>query len=189
MQAEAALQEYAENLRRSNEDLERFAYVSSHDLQEPLRAIVSFSQLLERRYRGSSAQDADEYIAFIVEGGTRMQTLIQDLLAYSRVNSTKQELRPTDMEDVMAAVERSLDLQLREAGAVLTHDPLPLVLADPLQLEQVFVNLVSNAIKFRRAGRAAPDPRRRSPDERLLGVLGRATTGSGSRRSTSTGSS
>ena len=79
-----------------------------------------------------------------------MQALIQDLLAYSRVNTTRQELRPTDAEDVLAAVERNLDLQLREAGAVLTHDPLPTVMADPLQLEQVFANLVSNAIKFRR---------------------------------------
>ncbi len=170
--AEEALRTYAENLQRSNEDLERFAYVSSHDLQEPLRAIVSFSQLLERRYKGQLDEDADDYIDFIVEGGIRMQTLIQDLLAYSRVNTTKQDLRPTDMEDVMAAVERNLDLQLREAGAVITHDPVPMVLADPLQLEQVVANLVSNAIKFRRDGRAAPDPRRRTPDERLLGVLG-----------------
>ncbi len=80
-----------------------------------------------------------------------MQTLIQDLLAFSRVNTKAQELRPTDAEAVMAAVERNLDLQLREAAAVITHDPLPVVLADPLQIEQVFMNLVSNAIKFRRA--------------------------------------
>ena len=148
--AEAALREYAEDLRRSNEDLERFAYVSSHDLQEPLRSIVSFSQLLEKRYRGQLGQDADEYIDFIVEGGTRMQTLIQDLLAYSRVNTARQEPRPTDAEAVMAGVERALDGQLGEAGATLTHDPLPRVLADPLQLEQVFANLVSNAVKFRK---------------------------------------
>lgn len=148
--AEEALRINAENLQRSNEDLERFAYVSSHDLQEPLRAIVSFSQLLERRYKGHFDEEADEFIAFIVEGGIRMQTLIQDLLAYSRVNTTRQDLRPTDVEDVMAAVERSLDLQLREAGAVISHDPVPVVLADPLQLEQVFANLISNAIKFRR---------------------------------------
>ena len=148
--AEEALRKYTEELRRSNEDLERFAYVSSHDLQEPLRSIVSFSQLLERRYKGQLGQDGDEYIDFIVEGGNRMQTLILDLLAYSRVNTNPQALRPTDVGAVMAAVERHLDPQLREAGAVLTHDPLPTVTADPLQLEQVFVNLVSNAIKFRR---------------------------------------
>jgi PAS domain S-box-containing protein len=147
---EEALREYAENLQRSNEDLERFAYVSSHDLQEPLRSIVSFSQLLERRYRGRLDSDADEYIEFIVEGGTRMQTLIQDLLAYSRVNTTRQQFSPTDTADVLASVERSLDLQLREARATLTHDPMPVVIADPLQLEQVFAHLVSNAIKFRR---------------------------------------
>jgi PAS domain S-box-containing protein len=150
--AEAALREYAENLQRSNEDLERFAYVASHDLQEPLRSIVSFSQLLERRYRGQLGQDADEYIEFIVEGGNRMQTLILDLLAYSRVNTTAHELRPTDVEAVIAAVERHLDGQLRKAGAALTYDPLPTVLADPLQLEQIFVNLVTNAVKFHRQG-------------------------------------
>ncbi len=138
-----ALREYAEDLKRSNEDLERYAYVSSHDLQEPLRSIVSFSQLLERRYKGQLGEDADEYINFIVDGGNRMQSLIQDLLAYSRVNTTRQALRPTETEDVLAAVERHLDLQLREVGAVITHDPVPTVLADPLQLEQVFVNLVS----------------------------------------------
>ncbi len=99
---------------------------------------------------GSSARTRTSISTFIVEGGMRMQTLIQDLLAYSRVNTSKQDLRPTDVEDVMAAVERSLDLQLREAGAVITHDPVPVVLADPLQLEQVVANLVSNAIKFRR---------------------------------------
>ena len=148
--AEASLREYAENLRRSNEDLERFAYVSSHDLQEPLRSIVSFSQLLERRYRGELDPEADEYIEFIVEGGNRMQTLIQDLLAYSRVNTTKQAMARTDVAEVLAGVERSLALQLRETGIVISHDPLPVVTADPLQLEQVFMNLVSNAVKFRR---------------------------------------
>jgi PAS domain S-box-containing protein len=150
VRAAEALRTYAENLRRSNEDLERFAYVSSHDLQEPLRSIVSFSQLLERRYKGRLGTDADEYIEFIVEGGTRMQALIQDLLAYSRVNTTRQELARTDTADVLAAVERHLDVQLREVGAVITHGPMPVVMADPLQLEQVFANLVANAIKFRK---------------------------------------
>lgn len=149
---EEELRTYAEHLRRSNEDLERFAYVSSHDLQEPLRLIVSFSQLLARRYRGVLDEDADEYIDFIVEGGIRMQTLILDLLAYSRVNTKAQELRPIDAEAVMAAVERQLAPSLAEAGATLAYDPLPTVTADPLQLEQVFSNLVSNAIKFRRPG-------------------------------------
>ncbi|MEN6342809.1 MAG: PAS domain-containing protein, partial [Methanospirillum sp.] len=149
-EAEEALREYAENLARSNEDLERFAYVSSHDLQEPLRSIVSFSQLLERRYRGQLGQDADEYIDFIVEGGTRMQTLIQDLLAYSRVNTTRQQIARTDAEDVFAEAVRSLDVSLLEAEATLTHDPLPVVMADPIQLAQVLSNLISNAVKFRK---------------------------------------
>ena len=150
MRSEEALREYAENLRRSNEDLERFAYVSSHDLQEPLRSIVSFSQLLERKYRGRLDAEADEYIDFIVEGGTRMQRLILDLLAFSRVNTTRQQIARTDAEDVLSEAMRSLDVSLREAGAVLTHDPLPDVTADPIQLAQVFENLVSNAVKFRR---------------------------------------
>lgn len=148
--AEETLLEYARDLERSNEDLERFAYVASHDLQEPLRPIVSFSQLLERRYKGRLDADADDYIDFIVEGGNRMQTLIQDLLAYWRANSMPLERRPTDVEAVVASVERSLDHQLQEAGAVITRDPLPTVTVDPLQLEQVFTNLVSNVIKFRR---------------------------------------
>ena len=149
-QAEEALREYAENLRRSNEDLEQFAYVASHDLQEPLRSIVSFSQLLERRYHGELDQDADEFIGFIVEGGNRMQTLILDLLAYSRVNTTRQMLARTDTAEVLAGVKRRLDVPLREVGAMVTYDPMPAVTADPLQLEQVFLHLVRNALKFRR---------------------------------------
>ena len=148
MRSDEALRSYAEELRRSNEDLERFAYVASHDLQEPLRSIVSFSQLLEKRYRGRLGRDADEYIDFIVEGGVRMQALILDLLAYSRVNTTRQQIGRTEAEDVMHAVERHLDARLREAGAVLTHDGMPAVMADPLQLEQVLEILVLNAIKF-----------------------------------------
>ena len=149
-EAEEALREYAENLQRSNEDLQRFAYVASHDLQEPLRSVVSFSQLLERRYGGQLGPDADEYIDFIVEGGNRMQSLILDLLAFSRVNTTRQQIARTDAEDVLAEAVRSLDLSLREADATLTHDSLPVVMADPTQLAQVFSNLVSNAVKFRR---------------------------------------
>ncbi len=150
MRSDEALRSYAEELRRSNEDLERFAYVASHDLQEPLRSIVSFSQLLEKRYRGRLGEDADEYIDFIVEGGVRMQALILDLLAYSRVNTTRQQIGRTEAEDVLHAVEHRLDAPLREAGAVMTHDAMPAVMADPLQLEQVLEILVLNAIKFRR---------------------------------------
>ncbi|MEN6341249.1 MAG: ATP-binding protein [Methanospirillum sp.] len=149
-EAERALSLSAEELRRSNEDLLRFAYVASHDLQEPLRSIVSFSQLLERKYKGRLDADADEFIEFIVEGGNRMQGLILDLLAFSRVNTTRQQIARTDTEDVLAEAVRTLDASLREADAALTHDPLPVVMADPLQLAQVFSNLISNAVKFRR---------------------------------------
>ena len=150
VRAEEDVQQYTESLRRSNEDLQRFAYVASHDLQEPLRSVISFSQLLERRYRGQLGTDADEYIDFIVEGGNRMQGLILDLLAFSRVNTTRQQITQTDVEDVFAEAVRSLEVSLREAEATLTHDPLPVVMADPTQLAQVFANLVSNAVKFRK---------------------------------------
>ena len=147
--AEEALRVYAENLRRSNEDLERFAYVASHDLQEPLRPMVSFAQLLKRRYGGALDEEADEYLDFIIEGGNRLQALILDLLAFSRVNTTRQQIAPTDAAAVLTLALQDLDPQLREAGAVVTHDPMPVVMADPAQLLQVFVNLLSNAATFR----------------------------------------
>ena len=153
----ADLREENERRRRAenealdrNEELQRFAYVASHDLQEPLRAIVSFSQLLERRYRGKLDSDADEFIAFIVDGGIRMQALIADLLAYSRAGTDAQAPAPTDAGAVEADVVRSLDLPIREAGARVTTGPLPTVLADRMRLEQVFANLIGNAIKYRR---------------------------------------
>ncbi len=146
----AELKEYAWNLKRSNEDLERFAYVSSHDLQEPLRAIVSYTQLLERRYKGQLGSDADEYIHYIVDGGKRMQALIHDLLEYSRVVNRGRPFETADTEAVLAAVVQDLRSGIEESGAVVTYDPLPAVLADPTQLKQVFLNLIANAIKFRR---------------------------------------
>ncbi|MEN6342709.1 MAG: ATP-binding protein, partial [Methanospirillum sp.] len=139
-------------LRRSNKELQRFAYVASHDLQEPLRSIVSFSQLLERRYKGKLGQDADDYIGFIVESGNRMQTLIRDLLEVSRVETQAKPLEPTDAAVVAADAVRSLETSLREAGATVTVGDLPVVLADAAQLEQVFTNLIGNAIKYRRDG-------------------------------------
>ena len=148
--AELALARSAEELRRSNEELQRFAYVASHDLQEPLRSIVSFSQLLERRYRGKLDADADEYISFIVEGGNRMQTLISDLLQVSRVETAAKPLEPTDAGEVVVDVVRALETPLREAGATVTVEDLPIVMADAAQLEQIFSNLVGNAIKYRR---------------------------------------
>jgi PAS domain S-box-containing protein len=139
-----------EALQRSNVDLQRFAYIASHDLQEPLRSVVSFSQLLERRYKGRLDSDADEYLDFIVEGGQRMQRLIQDLLQVSRIETQARPLEPTDPAALVADVMRSLETLRREAGATLEVGDLPMVKADPAQLEQVFANLIGNAIKYRR---------------------------------------
>ncbi len=151
-ESERALESYMDDLQRSNEELQRFAYVASHDLQEPLRSIVSFSQLLERRYRGQLDQDADDYIAFIVEGGIRMQRLIADLLQLSRVETTARQLEPTDAGEVVADALRLMDASVREAGATIEVGEMPTVLADAAQLAQVFTNLVSNALKYRREG-------------------------------------
>ncbi len=149
-EAERHMAEYAARLSASNEDLQRFAYVASHDLQEPLRSIVSFSQLLERRYRGRLDADADEFIGFIVEGGERMQALITDLLSFSRVAATEAASVPVEAEAALAGAVSGLDRVIGETGASVTHDPLPAVLGDPTQLRQVFANLVGNAIKYRR---------------------------------------
>jgi PAS domain S-box-containing protein len=150
--AEAHLLYKVEELNRSNEELGQFAYIASHDLQEPLRMVASYTQLLARRYKGKLDSDADEFITFAVDGANRMQRLIQDLLAYSRVGTKGKELLETSSED---ALERSL-LNLRgaiaDSGALVTHDPLPSVLADEMQLVQLFQNLVGNAIKYQKAG-------------------------------------
>ena len=148
--AELALARSAEEMERSNEELQRFAYVASHDLQEPLRSIVSFSQLLERRYKGKLDTDADEFITFIVEGGARMQQLIMDLLQLSRVETKAKPLVPTDAGEVVADALRLLETPIREAGATITVGDMPVVMADAAQLAQVFTNLVSNALKYRR---------------------------------------
>jgi len=147
--AEEQLKEYAQNLKRSNEDLERFAYVSSHDLQEPLRTVVSFTQLLERRYKGQMGEEADEYIRFVVDAGKRMQSLINDLLEFSRVATRGSEIRRTDAETVLQDTLANLKGPIDHSSATITHDALPPVMADPTQLQQVFQNLLSNAIKFR----------------------------------------
>ncbi|MEX2569962.1 MAG: ATP-binding protein [Gemmatimonadota bacterium] len=139
-----------EELARSNAELEQFAYVASHDLQEPLRMVASYTQLLARRYRGRLDDDAEEFIAFAVDGVTRMQALINDLLAFSRVGTRGGELQ---MVETAPVVERSLaDLApaIQETGAEVTCDDLPTVSADPAQLGQVLQNLIANAIKFRK---------------------------------------
>jgi PAS domain S-box-containing protein len=148
-QAEEALRKTVEELQRSNAELERFAYVASHDLQEPLRTVASYTQLLEKRYKDKLDTDATEFIDFAVNGARRMQQLINDLLAYSRVGTRGKPFEPTDMEAVLEAALANLQVAVNDSKAKVTHDPLPTVMGDDGQLVQVFQNLIHNAIKFR----------------------------------------
>jgi PAS domain S-box-containing protein len=136
-------------LARSNAELEQFAYVASHDLQEPLRMVASYTQLLARRYKGKLGPDADDFIAFAVDGAARMSQLINDLLAYSRVGSRKGEFRPTSADAALASALTNVRVAIKDSAAVIHHAPLPTVYADPVQLVQVFQNLLGNAMKFR----------------------------------------
>lgn len=147
--AEIALQEKTEDLERSNAELEKFAYVASHDLQEPLRMVASYTQLLQQRYAGRLDSDADEFIGYAVDGATRMRTLINDLLAYSRVGTQGAPMVETDLEKVLNDVLFDLEPSLKEVGATVERDHMPTVLCDPVQIGQVFQNLISNAAKFR----------------------------------------
>jgi len=135
-------------LERSNEELQQFAYVASHDLQEPLRTITSYCQILQRRYVKDLDEKANEFIDFAVDGALRMKKLIADLLTYSRVGTRGKELAPTDMEKVVERVVRSLKMQIEDRGAVVTHDPLPTVMADETQMGQLLQNLIGNGMKF-----------------------------------------
>ena len=149
----AELKDANTNLLHSNRELEQFAYVASHDLQEPLRAINSYTQLLARKYQGNLDAKADKYIGYIVEGATRMQQLINDLLNFSRVGTQAKELEAIACEAVLSKVLSNLKVAIAESRTVVTHDPLPTVMGDEIQLIQLFQNLIGNAVKFRREER------------------------------------
>jgi signal transduction histidine kinase len=135
-------------LARSNEELEQFAYVASHDLQEPLRMIASYTQLLSERYRGKLDEQADKYIAYSVDGAVRMQALIHDLLKFSRVGKAEIELSITDCSAVVEQAVQNLRAAIEQSGAVVNWNDLPAIMADRSQLTQVFQNLIANAVKF-----------------------------------------
>lgn len=137
-------------LERSNDELRQFAYITSHDLQEPLRTIASFTQLLERRYKGQLDKDADEYIEFIVEGSKRMKEMIQGLLEYSKIRKTEKGMKPVKTENVLEKAISNLVTSIEENNATITHDPLPEVVGNENQLIRLFQNLIGNAIKFRK---------------------------------------
>jgi light-regulated signal transduction histidine kinase (bacteriophytochrome) len=136
-------------LQRSNTELEQLAYVASHDMQEPLRMVASYLQLVAQRYQGKLDADADEFIGYAVDGAKRMQALINDLLEYSRLGPKARTFEPTDCNQVMATALRHLRMAIADSNAVVTHDALPTVHGDPSQLLQLFQNLLANAIKFR----------------------------------------
>ena len=149
--AEERIRRYAGDLERSNQDLQHFAYVASHDLQEPLRMVRGFVELLARRYEGKLGDDADEYIHYAVDGATRMQNLIRGLLAYSRVGTQGKSFKEVDTGDALDQALDNLQVTIEENQATVTHDPLPVVTGDDTQLAQLFQNLIGNAIKFRSA--------------------------------------
>jgi PAS domain S-box-containing protein len=151
-QAEETLLDKVKELNRSNEELGQFAYIASHDLQEPLRMVASYTQLLARRYKGKLDADADDFIAFAVDGATRMQRLIQDLLAYSRVETQGKVLVKISSDEALQQSLINLRGAIEESHALVTHDPLPNVLADRTQLVQLFQNLIGNAIKYQNSG-------------------------------------
>lgn len=144
------LKEAIEALEHSNEELQQFAYVASHDLQEPLRTIASFTQLLERRYKGKFDSDADEFMDFIVDAAVRMKEQIEGLLEYSRIATQAGKFEPVDTDEIVNQTIKLLDTSINEANAELTYEKLPVVNIDAKQLQRVFQNLISNAIRFRK---------------------------------------
>ena len=145
---ERQMLQLTEDLKRSNEDLEQFAYVASHDLQEPLRAVTSYTQLFAQRYQGNLDAKADKYINYIVDGASRMQQLINDLLAYSRLGTRAEEFEAADCNAAVQQSLSNLQIAIAEKNAVITYESLPTVMADEFQLVQLFQNLIGNAIKF-----------------------------------------
>jgi len=154
-QAHAQLAAQAEELRRSNRDLEQFAYVASHDLQEPLRKVASFTQLLQKRYGGQLDERADQYIHFAVDGAKRMQRLIQDLLGFSRVGRVGREVVDVDLGDALRTAIEQQSEAIEESGASVSYDDLPTVQGEEALLVQLFANLVGNAVKFHRPDQPA----------------------------------
>ena len=143
-----------EDLARSNQELEQFAYVASHDLQEPLRMIATYTQLLAERYRGQLDENAEKYIFYVVDGATRMQALIEGLLAFSRVGRPGIEPQNTDCNTVIDIACKNLERAIQESGARIEHERLPVIVADTRLFVQLFQNLIGNAIKF--CGKDAP---------------------------------
>jgi len=144
------LEETIGDLKRSNEELQRFAYVASHDLQEPLRTVASFTQLLERRYKGKFDADADEFIDYIVEAALRMKEQIKGLLEYSRISTNVNEFRRVNSEIILNQAIDNLQFAIKENNAEVTYDSLPFVMCDAGQLQRTFQNVISNAIKFKK---------------------------------------
>jgi len=147
--AEKKLLDKMQELARSNAELEQFAYVASHDLQEPLRMVANYTQLLAQRYRGQLDEQANKYVTYAVDGAVRMQALIQDLLKFSRVATGGFEPGAAECGHMVEQAIKNLQATVEESGAVINRQDLPLVMADPSQLTQVFQNLIANAIKFR----------------------------------------
>jgi signal transduction histidine kinase len=146
--AESELRERQAELARSNADLEQFASIASHDLQEPLRMISSYTQLLQRRYADKLDAEANEFIGYAVDGAKRMQRLITDLLQFSRISSRAKPMESVDLETALDDTLKDLEIRIEDCGGAVTHDPLPTVQADPVQMRQLLLNLISNAMKF-----------------------------------------
>jgi light-regulated signal transduction histidine kinase (bacteriophytochrome) len=148
--SEQELREYTENLRRSNEDLELFVHIATHDLQEPIRGVVAFSQILLNQCQNGTCTSPEDYLRRIESAGLRMHTLVNDLRTYSNVGAVKKPREWTNMEDVLSSALANLQLVIRDTKASVTHDPLPTIWAERTRMIQLFQNIVDNALKFRR---------------------------------------